>query len=231
MQKWIELEPGAPLPPEVPPWAERYELVKPEGISHDVRRALKAAGATLFAGGGAAALLMGASAGFAHVIAALAMLAGCILFCGGLIGGSPSEEYVPSRDGRYVAVELPETLRDPAEREEARSFERRVNWIAGTVCAAVLISVYAFVYAAGYLTLEVASAVLLPILAAAVPGVVAAGVNAVKRRLKSEAEVSERFLQASDPRNPIPPAAPGAVGPEASLPAPDARAHDEVAGA
>lgn len=217
MQKWIELEPGAPLPPEVPPWSERYELVKPEGLSEDFRRALRTAGATLFGGGAAAALLMGTSAGFAHVIATLAMLGGAILFCGGLIEGPPGAKYVPSPNGRYVAVtETQRALAEPAG-------VRRFTWF-DAILTVVILACFGGLYAIGDLPVEYFAAVLTAWLAPR-------AVDVVKRRLKSEAEASEQFLQASDPRNPIPCAAPGAAGLEASLPAPAAQAHGEVAGA
>ncbi len=219
MVKLIEVEPGAPLPPEAPPWAERYELVQKPGLSDDVRRGLQTAGAALLVGGAAAALLMGTDAGFAHLFAALAMLVGVGLYCGGLIAVPPGAKYVPSPRGRYVAVEEPQPPHDPAVQEEARGSARRFGWF-DAIWTAVMVTTFGYLYSVGILSIEWASVVVLAYLAPP-------AVEAVKRRLKSEAEVSERFLQASDPRTPIASVASGAATPETPLPAPGAAAPEE----
>ena len=207
---WIEVEPGAPLPPEAPPWSGRYALVKLPGLSERHRKAILAGGGALLAGSVAVALFVGAGASSAGLYAGLASIVGLALLFLGLIGVPPSEEFVPSPNGRYVYVQPPP---DPADVQPPDWLQRAVR---GAPEAIAVTSFIGFV-------LAMAAMEGLPMVAASmVPLLVVYVVNAVRRHLKSEAEVSDRFLQASDPRNPIPSAASGAASPEASLPAPGA---------
>lgn len=217
--KLIEVEPGAPLPPEAPPWAERCELVQKPGLSDEARRAVQGTGVALMGVAAAATWLLG-SAGSVGLYAALAAILGLVVLFAGLIGVPPSEKYVPSPNGRYVAVYEPDPPLDPAGQGEARGSEGRIRWFE-TAGIVVVVAIFSFLYASGFLPLESAGAIVLAYL-------LPPAVNAVKRRLKSEAEVSERFLQASDPRNPIPFTASGSATPQAALSAPETQGRGEV---
>lgn len=188
MNRWIEVEPGAPLPAEVPPWAERHELEMRPELSGTRRRLALAAGVVAL-GVSATMLLMGNTLGLAGV------LPGLVFVYAGWTGGPKHPDYVPSPGGRYVLAEVPPEPRDIAELERARKRMRRVG-IAYWGGAAVFMTA---IVALGHLSPRDVGMVLAAVAAGGLPG----AIEAVKRRLTSEAEVSDRFLEASDPRRPL----------------------------
>jgi len=189
IQTWVEVEPGAPLPPEAPPWAERHELVMRPELSEPWRRATLAAAVAMLAAS-AAAVIAGSPLGYAGV------LPGVVFLYAGLTGGPKHPVYIPSSDGPYVAIDAPPEPRDPAELAKARKLSRMFDLLSRGIGVSVVLC---FV-ASGFFTLRELGIFVLAIAAGGSPLLV----EAVKRRLKSEAEVSERFLAASDPRNPLP---------------------------
>ncbi|HEX9938021.1 MAG TPA: hypothetical protein VGB15_12895 [Longimicrobium sp.] len=192
---WIEVESGAPLPPEAPPWSDRCELVTWPGLAERHRKGILAGGGALLAGSVAVALLVGTGASAAGLYAGLAAIVGLALLFFGLIGVPPSAHFVSSPTGRYVYVPPPPP--DPADVESPDWLQRAVRGapqaVAVTSCICVVIaSVVQGVPSQG-----------LPMLGLAMILVAGPVVNAVRRHLKSEAEVSKRFLQAADPRVPL----------------------------
>lgn len=216
MEKWIEVDPGAPFPPNVPPWAERHELVKRPGLSEGGKKAVQGAGLALLAGGLATTLLVSSGSGIADVYASFVAILGLVILFVGLIGVPPSEKFVPSPGGRYVAVEVAPQPVDRAEAERSHTFERRAVLGIGGLGGAVVLGVLLLEYLQGTLTLEVVRTRLLPMLVPSLPFMVLGVVRAVQRRLKSESEASERFLRAADPRVPLDAtSAPGPAGEQA----------------
>lgn len=187
---WVEVEPGAPLPPEAPPWSGRYALVKSPGLSERRRKAILAGGGALLAGSAAIAVLVGSSAASAGLYAGLAAIVGLALLFFGLIGVPPSEEFVPSPTGRYVYVPPPP---DPVDVQPPDWLQRAVRSAPEAI----------FVTSCTCCVLAVVAIEGLPAVAMMVPLLAGYVVNAVRRHLKSEAEVSKRFLQAADPRVPL----------------------------
>ncbi len=195
---WIKLAPGAPLPPEAPPWAERHALVKRGELPDALRRPTLGVAVALLAG--AAALVMtGELWGYGVVPVGLALL------WAGLTDGVGSKAFVPSPEGCWVQIELPLGPEDLAAIEAVRKAERRAN-IEAVLALAVTLGV---VYWAGALDRTIMLLVAALGAGAAMPLLL----EAVKRRTEPEAPVSERFLQASDPRLPLPdPGAPRSPG-------------------
>lgn len=195
---WVEVEPGAPLPSEAPPWAERHALVKRGELPDALRRPTLGVAVALLAG--AAALVMtGELRGYAAVPVGLALL------WAGLTGGVRRDAFVPSPEGRWVAIEGPPEPEEPAAIEAVRKAGRRFDIVAGVVFAVIL----GVAYWAGGLDLRTMMLLVGALGVGAAPSLL----EAVKRRTEPEAPVSERFLQASDPRLPLPdPDAPRSPG-------------------
>lgn len=194
MYGWIEVDPGAPLPPEAPPWSDRYELVKLPGFSERHRKAILAGGGALLAGGAAVAVLVGSGASSAGLYAGLASIVGLALLFVGLIRVPPSEEFVPSPTGRYVYVPPPP---DPADVEPPDWLQKAVRGAPAAVMVTLCICAVLAWVVQGF-PIEG-----LPLVALTVSLLAGYVVNAVRHHLKSEAEVSKRFLQAADPRVPL----------------------------
>jgi hypothetical protein len=201
---WVEVEPGAMLPPEAPPWAERHALVKRGELPDALRRPTLGVAVALLAG--AAALVMtGELRGYAAVPVGLALL------WAGLTGGVRRDAFVPSPEGRWVAIEGPPEPEDPAAVEAVRKAGRRFDIVAGVFFAAIL----GVAYWAGVLDLRTMMLLLGALAVGAVPSLL----EVAKSRTEPEAPVSERFLQASDPRQPLPESSPpGAPRPPSHLP-------------
>lgn len=179
-----------------------------------------AAGVALLAGAVAAALVVGAGDSALLPYTPFAGLAGLVLLFVGLLGVPPSEGFVPSPAGRYVRVDVAPT---PAQLEEQERYRKRGHrWtIVRETGVAVCLVVVVLEYLRGDLDIA--------LLAIFVPFVGPVMIDAVRRRMKSEAEVSTRFLQSADPRHPLtaPYVAPAAeadalpAGSHAAVDAPD----------
>ncbi|HEX9938026.1 MAG TPA: hypothetical protein VGB15_12920 [Longimicrobium sp.] len=192
-REWVEVEPGAPLPPEAPPWAERHALVKRGELADWLRRPALGLAVAMLAGA-AVMVMMGELRGYAAVPVGLALL------WAGWTGGVQRETFVPSPDGRYVQVELPPEPVDPAEELRVR---KRARWAAVGISAAfvsIVAVLAALVVLDGFHVGDLLVPAALGLLATAGQSLV----EAVKRRTQSEALPSERFLQLSDPRQPLP---------------------------
>jgi hypothetical protein len=192
-REWVEVEPGAPLPPEAPPWAERHALVKRGELADWLRRPVLGLGIAMLAGA-AVLVMMGDLRGYGAVPVGLALL------WGGWTGGPRHETFVPSPDGPYVQVELPPEPFDPAEELRVR---KRARWAAAGIAGAfmsIIALLGALVVLEGFQVRDLLFPAALGLLATAGPSLV----EAVKRRTRSEALPSERFLQLSDPRHPLP---------------------------
>lgn len=187
---WVKVEPGAPLPPEAPPWAERHALVKRGELPDALRRPTLGLAVALLAGA-AALVITGELWGYGVVPVGLALL------WAGLTGGVWAEAFVPSPEGCWVQIELPPVPEDPAAIEAVRKAERRSNIVLGVLFAAAL----AVPYWAGIYDLWTMM-LILGVLGAVIAWPVLLAV--VESRTEHEAPVSERFLQASDPRQPLP---------------------------
>lgn len=199
--RWIEIDPGAPLLAEVPPWAVRYELVKRPGLPETVRKAIQGTGVALMAGAIATAVLVGGGAGYADLYAGIAAILGMVLLFFGLIGLLPSETYVPAPGGRYVAVEIAPAPADPSDIEWMWQSDRRVTRAVRFAGALLGISIMLAVLMGEFTYSSVER--LAPLLVVLLPGLVGTVMKAIQRRMKSEAGVSDRFLQAADPRVPL----------------------------
>lgn len=189
----MEVEPGAPLPPQAPPWAERHALVKRGEVAEWLRRPVLSLAVAMLAGA-AVLVMMGDLRGYGAVPVGLALL------WGGWTGGAQHETFVPSPDGRYVQVELPPEPFDPAEELRVR---KRARWAAVGIAAAFMSIVAllgALVVLEGFQVRDLLVPAALGLLATAGPSLL----EAVRRRTRSEALPSERFLQLSDPRQPLP---------------------------
>jgi len=119
--KLIAAEPGAPLPPGVPSWAVRCEVVE----LPDLSPALK----PWVIGGGAVGIAAGVVAlAFFPVEAIYVLLLSLVILYHGLVPGV-KKELTPSPDGRWLAFEA-----DAAEaRREAPFDVRRFFFVAGTI--------------------------------------------------------------------------------------------------
>src|SRR5688500_16405093 len=65
-REWVEVEPGAPLPPEAPPWAERHALVKRGELADWLRRPVLGLAMAMLAGA-AVLVMMGDLRGYGAV--------------------------------------------------------------------------------------------------------------------------------------------------------------------
>lgn len=190
--EWIGVEPGAPLPAEALPGAERHDRVERRELSGPARRAAVIAGTTILAGV-AGVVLLGEWRGLAGLPLGLALVSA------GLVGGARKTVYLPSPEGRYVlaetAVEAPAV--DERKRRANARFER--FWDYG-VMPLLAVVVAASLIANGARAAQVIPSILVMFCAGSTPG----WIRSWKNRSEREAVASERFRQLSDPRLPLP---------------------------
>jgi hypothetical protein len=96
--KVVEVDPGEPLPPGVPPWAERCDLVETPDLSPALR--------PWFVGVGAAGTLSSVVAlAFFSQWGITPLLPSLVLLYHGLVPGTTTV-VIPSQSGRYVGFEV-----------------------------------------------------------------------------------------------------------------------------
>lgn len=189
---WIEVEPGAPLPAEALPGAERHDRVERRELSGAARRAAVFAGAAILAGA-AGVVLFGEWRGLAGLPLGLALVGA------GLIGGARKTEYLPSPVGRYVLAET--AVEVPAASEQTRRANARFEriWDYGVI-PLLAVGAAGFLIANGVPAAQVIPSFLAMFLAISTPG----WIRNWQSRSESEAVASERFRELSDPRVPLP---------------------------
>jgi hypothetical protein len=181
--EWVEVEPGAPLPAEALPGAERHDRVESRELSGPLRRAAIVAGAVILAGA-AGTVLLREWRGLAAVPLGLALV------FAGWSGGARRTVYVPSAEGRYVLAEI--AVEVPAD-------DARERW-EYVVTPLVWVGVAAALIANGARAEQVIPSILVMFCATSTPE----WIRSWRSRSESEAVASERFRQVSDPRLPLP---------------------------
>jgi hypothetical protein len=191
MIEWIVVEPGAPLPAEALPDAERHDRVERRELSGPLRRAAIIAGAVILAGA-AGVVLLREWRGLAAVPLGLALV------FAGWSGGARKTVYLPSADGRHVLAEFA-VAATAADERKRRATARLERW-EYVATPLVMVGAAACFIAGGARPAEAILSVLTMYCGVSAP----AWIGSWKSRSESEAVASERFRQLSDPRLPLP---------------------------